>query len=67
MVGCLQQGGKILLMGNNGNAADVQHINTERVVWYQKYRRALPAVALTTNTSILTASGNDFGVNQICR
>lgn len=61
----LQQGGKLLLMGNGGSAADAQHIAAELVVRYQKARRALPAIALTTDSSILTATGNDFDFNQI--
>ena len=65
MVECLQHDGKILLMGNGGSAADAQHIAAEIVVRYQKNRRALPAIALTTDTSILTATGNDFSFKQI--
>lgn len=62
---CLQQGGKILLMGNGGSAADAQHIAAELVVRYVKNRKALPAIALTTDSSILTATGNDFGFKQL--
>jgi len=51
---------KILLCGNGGSAADSQHIATEFVVRYQKIRKALPAISLTTDTSILTAHTNDF-------
>ncbi len=56
----LQQGNKILLCGNGGSAADCQHIAAEFVVRYEKKRRALAAIALTTDTSILTAHPNDF-------
>lgn len=62
---CLQQGGKLLLMGNGGSAADAQHIAAELVVRYKKERKALPAIALTTDSSILTATGNDFDFDQI--
>ena len=62
---CLQQGGKLLLMGNGGSAADAQHIAAELVVRYVNNRRALPAIALTTDSSILTATGNDFGFEQL--
>ena len=65
IVHCLQQGGKVLLMGNGGSAADAQHIAAELVVRYVKNRTALPAIALTTDSSILTATGNDFGFEQL--
>jgi len=65
IVACLQQGGKILLMGNGGSAADAQHIAAELVVRYVKNREALPAIALTTDSSILTATGNDFGFEHL--
>lgn len=58
---CLAQGGKILWMGNGGSAADSQHLAAEIVVRYQTERRGLPSIALTTDTSILTAAGNDYG------
>jgi D-sedoheptulose 7-phosphate isomerase len=60
-----QQGGKILLMGNGGSAADSQHIAAEIVGRYKKERRGLPAIALTTDSSILTSVGNDFGYHDI--
>ncbi len=60
-----QNGGKVLLMGNGGSAADAQHLATEFVVRYQKGRAALPAIALTTDTSILTAASNDFGFKTL--
>ncbi len=62
---CLQRGGKILLMGNGGSAADSQHIAAEIVGRYKCERRGLPAMALTTDTSILTSVGNDFGFDHI--
>jgi D-sedoheptulose 7-phosphate isomerase len=54
-------GGKILLFGNGGSAADAQHLATELTVRYRADRRALPAIALTTDSSALTAIGNDLG------
>jgi D-sedoheptulose 7-phosphate isomerase len=62
---CLLAGGKILLLGNGGSAADCQHIAAEIVGRYQRERRGLPAIALTTDTSILTAVGNDYGFERI--
>ena len=56
----LESGHKILLCGNGGSAADSQHVAAELVVRFQKERRGLPAIALTTDTSILTAAGNDY-------
>ncbi|MGB2259557.1 MAG: D-sedoheptulose-7-phosphate isomerase [Porticoccaceae bacterium] len=61
----LNNGGKILLMGNGGSAADAQHIAAELVGRYLTERRALPAIALTTDASILTAVGNDYGFDSI--
>ncbi len=61
----LKQGGKILLCGNGGSAADSQHIAAEFVVRYEKHRRALPAIALTTDSSILTAHSNDYHFDSV--
>jgi D-sedoheptulose 7-phosphate isomerase len=61
----LKQGGKILLCGNGGSAADCQHIAAEFVVRYEKKRRALAAIALTTDSSILTAHANDFDFETV--
>lgn len=61
----LQGGGTLWFAGNGGSAADAQHIATEYVVRYGHTRRALPAVALTTDTSLLTACGNDLGFDEI--
>lgn len=60
-----RKGGKMLLIGNGGSAADAQHIAGELVGKFKMDRRALPALALTTNTSILTALGNDFGYDTV--
>ena len=62
---CLARGGKILLMGNGGSAADSQHIAAEIVGRFQKERRGLPAIALSTDTSIITSIGNDYGYDYI--
>ena len=62
---CVSNGNKILLIGNGGSAADAQHIAAELVVRYKDDRRALPAIALTTDSSILTAAGNDIGYQNI--
>ena len=61
----IRRGGKILLMGNGGSAADSQHIAAEIVGRYKKERRGLPAIALTTDTSILTSIGNDYGYDYL--
>src|SRR5262252_24435 len=61
----VDRGGTLFFAGNGGSAADAQHIATEYVVRYMKNRRALPAIALTTDTSLLTAAGNDLGFDEI--
>jgi D-sedoheptulose 7-phosphate isomerase len=63
--GCLKAGGKLLFFGNGGSAADAQHIATELTVRYKADRPAIAALALTTDTSALTAAGNDLGFAQI--
>lgn len=63
--GALRRGGTLYFCGNGGSAADAQHIATEYVVRYSATRRPLAAVALTTDTSLLTAAGNDLGFEQI--
>ncbi len=64
---CFKKGGKILLCGNGGSAADAQHIAGELVVRLRSdsKRKALPAIALTVNPSILTAASNDFGFEKV--
>jgi D-sedoheptulose 7-phosphate isomerase len=62
---CLRSGGKLLFFGNGGSAADAQHLAAEFVGRFVLERRALPAVALTTDSSILTAVGNDYGFEQV--
>lgn len=61
----LRSGGRLYFAGNGGSAADAQHIATEYVIRLRKPRRALAAVALTTDTSLLTAAGNDLGFEQV--
>jgi D-sedoheptulose 7-phosphate isomerase len=62
---CLQTGGKVLFFGNGGSAADAQHLAAEFVGRFVRERRGLAAIALTTDSSILTAVGNDYGFDQI--
>ena len=61
----IQGGGKILFLGNGGSAADAQHLATELVVRFRRNRPAIPALALTTDTSALTAIGNDLGFERL--
>ena len=61
----VRRGGTLYFCGNGGSAADAQHLATEYVVRYMRKRRAYPAVALTTDTSLLTAAGNDLGFADI--
>jgi D-sedoheptulose 7-phosphate isomerase len=63
--GSLRAGGKLLIAGNGGSAADAQHLAAEFLSRYLVDRRPLPAVALTTDTSVLTAVGNDFGFEHV--
>lgn len=64
----LRRGGKLILFGNGGSAADAQHIATELTVRYSQFRDPIAAVAISTDTSALTAIGNDYGFDQIfCR
>ena len=62
---CLAQGGKILFCGNGGSAATAQHLAAAFVNRFQMERPALPAIALTADTSVITAVGNDYGFDQI--
>ena len=61
----LRDGGKILFLGNGGSAADAQHLATELTVRYTRDRAPIAAIALTTDTSTLTAAGNDFGFEAV--
>src|SRR5881227_1858405 len=62
---CLRADGKLLFFGNGGSAADAQHLAAEFVGRFVRERAGLPAIALTTDSSILTAVGNDYGFDQI--
>lgn len=62
---CLRSGGKLLFFGNGGSAADAQHLAAEFVGRFVLERQGLPAIALTTDSSILTAVGNDYGFDRI--
>ena len=61
----LEVGGKLLLMGNGGSAGDAQHIAAELIGRFKKERKAMPALALTVDTSSLTALGNDYGFETV--
>lgn len=63
--GSLRKGGKLIIFGNGGSAADSQHIAAELVGRFQKERKALAAIALSTNTSIITALANDYAYDVI--
>ena len=65
MVAALAAGRSLLVFGNGGSAADAQHFAAELVVRYERDRRALAAIALTTDTSVLTAAANDTGFEQV--
>ena len=65
LVDTLKGGGTVILAGNGGSAADAQHLAAELSGRYLLDRRALPAIAVTTNTSVLTAVGNDFGFEEV--
>jgi D-sedoheptulose 7-phosphate isomerase len=61
----IRRGGKLLTFGNGGSAADAQHIASELVIRYKEHRLPIAAIALTTDTSTLTACGNDFGFDAL--
>jgi D-sedoheptulose 7-phosphate isomerase len=65
LVETFNRGGKLLVMGNGGSAADAQHFVAEIVGRFKMERRGLPAIALSTDTSILTAIGNDYGFDRV--
>jgi D-sedoheptulose 7-phosphate isomerase len=67
MADAIRAGGKVLFFGNGGSAADAQHIAAELVGRYLKDRRALPAIALTTDSSVLTCVSNDYGFEHVFR
>jgi len=65
IIDSLQSGGKIMFCGNGGSAADSQHLSAELVGRYKKKRKAIASISLTTDTSAITAIGNDFDFNEI--
>ncbi|NLD90229.1 MAG: SIS domain-containing protein [Lentisphaerae bacterium] len=65
MAGCLRQGGKVMACGNGGSAADAQHFAAELVNRFQLERRPYAALALSTDTSVLTSIGNDYDFDQV--
>ena len=65
IIECIENGGKILICGNGGSAADAQHFAAELVGRFKLERKGLPAIALTTDTSVLTCMGNDYGYDSI--
>ena len=65
LAGCIKSGGKVLIFGNGGSAADAQHLAAELVNRFQIERPPLTAIALTTDTSVLTSIGNDYQFNEI--
>ena len=64
-IAALEAGGKVCFFGNGGSAADAQHFAAEFVVRFTRNRKALPSIAFTTDTSILTACANDFGYDEV--
>jgi D-sedoheptulose 7-phosphate isomerase len=65
LIACFEAGSRVYLLGNGGSAADAQHIAAELVGRFKRDRKALPAIALTTDCSILTAVSNDIGFEQV--
>src|ERR1700735_1443452 len=63
--GCLRQSGKLIIAGNGGSAADAQHLAAEFLSRFLAERNPLPAVALTADTSVLTAVANDYGYENV--
>ena len=65
IINCLEKDGKVIVMGNGGSAADSQHFVAEFIGRYKIERKSIAAIALTTDTSIITAIGNDYEFEQI--
>ncbi len=65
LIECIRGEGKILICGNGGSASQAQHFSAELVVRFMKERQAIAAIALNTDSSILTAAGNDYGYEQV--
>ena len=64
MIDCYDSGKKVIVFGNGGSAADSQHLAAELMIRFEKERRSLPCIALSTNTSNLTAASNDYGFDD---
>lgn len=62
---CFDKGGKLMIVGNGGSAADAQHLSSELLNRYKRERRELPGIALTTDASTLTSIGNDYHFNEV--
>ncbi len=65
IVNCLKKGNKIIIFGNGGSAADAQHVAAEFIGRFQRERESLPAISLTTDSSILTSLGNDYSFDVV--
>ncbi len=65
MIECLRKGGKVILFGNGGSAGDAQHIAAELIGRFKKDRTAMAAIALTTNSSVMTSLANDYGYEVV--
>jgi len=65
MYNCFESGGKIMICGNGGSAADAQHLSSELLNRYHRERRELPGIALTTDASTITAIGNDYDYSEV--
>ena len=65
IISCLKNNGKVILFGNGGSAADAQHMAAELIGRFKIDRQSLPAIALTTDTSVITSIGNDYGFDEI--
>ena len=65
IISCLKNNGKLVLFGNGGSAADAQHMTAELIGRFKIDRQSIPAVALTTDTSVITSIGNDYDFNEI--
>ncbi|NQT32255.1 MAG: SIS domain-containing protein [Candidatus Omnitrophica bacterium] len=65
LVECYRRGGKVVVFGNGGSAADSQHLAAEFVVRFEKERKSFPCIALNTNTSVLTAASNDYDFSRV--
>ena len=65
VIECYNNGGKVIVFGNGGRAADAQHLTAELIGRFQLERQSLPAIALTTDTSIITSLGNDYSFDYI--